>query len=81
MRLETARRRLAAFPGLEEHFRCTVRLALEAAKLLRLPRPAELAEAVEHRRKDGVLFARQFAVEEERVLAVVKELKKLGKGA
>lgn len=45
MHLETARRRLAAFPGLEEHSRRTARLVLEAAKLLRLPCPAELGLA------------------------------------
>ena len=45
MHLETARQRLSACLGLEGHSRRTAGLVLEAAELLRLPRPTELALA------------------------------------
>ena len=45
MHLETARQRLSVCPDLEGQARRTAGLVLEAAKLLRLPGPAELAAA------------------------------------
>jgi len=44
-------------------------------------RAAGLAEVAEYRRRDGRIVARQFAGEKEKVLELVKRLKKAGKGA